>query len=185
VGARVAEDRDVQRWLLRRRTTTCARPLSGDAGRIRATILERATQTNEVGRLATLLQAFAGVPGDGPVGLLEVGASVGLCLCPDRWSFAWTTDHGAVRAGSAVPTLRAEVSGPEPLPEDVPEAAWRGGIDLNPLYAADPDTCRWLLTRVWPEHEDRRARLEEALGITRREPPDLRRGDLAPRLHET
>jgi len=35
----------------------------GDRGRIRATILERATQTNEVGRLATLLPAFASVPG--------------------------------------------------------------------------------------------------------------------------
>jgi hypothetical protein len=35
-----------------------------------------------------------------------------------------------------------------------------------------------LLTLVWPEHDDRRARLEGALDIARREPPDLRRGDL-------
>ena len=34
--------------------------LLADDGRIRATILERATQTNEVGRLATLTPAFAG-----------------------------------------------------------------------------------------------------------------------------
>ncbi len=152
--------------------------LVGDNGRIRATILERTTQTNEVGRLATLLPAFACVPGEGPVGLLEVGASAGLCLYPDRWSYSWTTDHGTVAAGSAAPTLRADVSGPATLPDDVPDVGWRGGIDLNPLDAADPETCRWLLTLVWPEHEDRRVRLEEALDIARHDPPVLRRGDL-------
>ena len=66
-------------------------------------------------------------------------------------------------AGSAAPTLRADVSGPAALPDEVPEVAWRGGIDLNPLDAADPETCRWLLTLVWPEHQDRRARLELSL----------------------
>ncbi|GAA2494924.1 DUF2332 domain-containing protein [Terrabacter carboxydivorans] len=155
--------------------------LLGDTGRIRRTILERATQTNEVGRLATLVPAFASLPGDGPLGLLEVGASAGLCLYPDRWSYAWGTDDGTRTAGSEARTLYADVSGPAPLPDDVPLVAWRGGIDLNPLDAADPETRRWLLTLVWPEHEDRRARLEEALGIARRERPDLRRGDL---LHE-
>ncbi len=197
----VAADDEVQRWLARlpepkrqpnlvfaaARWHGLAAPapyhdlratLLGDAGRIRSTILERATQTNEVGRLATLLPAFAHVPGDGPVGLLEVGASAGLCLYPDRWSYAWSTDHGTMTAGSAAPTLRADVSGPAPLPHDVPEVGWRGGIDLNPLDVADPETCRWLLTLVWPEHEDRRARLEEAWEVARREPPDLRRGNL-------
>jgi hypothetical protein len=201
----VAEDREVQRWLGRlpepkrqpnlvfaaARWHGLAAPapyddlreaLLGDSGRIRATILERATQTNEVGRLATLLPAFARVPGDGPVGLLEVGASAGLCLYPDRWSYAWTTDHATFTAGSAPHTLRAVVSGPATLPGEVPRVAWRGGIDLHPLDAADPDTCRWLLTLVWPEHEDRRARLQEALQISRREPPDLRRGDLLQEL---
>ena len=197
----VAEDREVQCWLAQlpepkrqpnlvfaaARWHGLAAPapyddlreaLLGDPGRIRATILKRATQTNEVGRLATLLPAFAAVPGDGPVGLLEVGASAGLCLYPDRWSYSWTTEHGTVTTGSAASTLRADVSGPAALPDDVPEVVWRGGIDLNPLDAADPETCRWLVTLVWPEHEDRRARLEEALEITRREPPDLRQGDL-------
>ena len=58
----------------------------GDAGRIRATTLERATQTNEVGMWATLWPAFASVLGDGPLGLLEIGASADLCLYPYRWS---------------------------------------------------------------------------------------------------
>lgn len=197
----VADDREVQTWLsllpepkrqpnlvfAAARWHGLAAPapydalraaLLGDNGRIRTTILERSTQTNEVGRLATLLPAFASLPGDGPVGLLEVGASAGLCLHPDRWSYAWTTDHGTVTAGSAAPVLHADVTGPAPLPESPPEVVWRGGVDLNPLDPADPETCRWLLTLVWPEHEDRRSRLEQALDVARREPSYLRRGDL-------
>jgi hypothetical protein len=160
----VAEDPEVQRWLGRlpepkrqpnlvfaaARWHGLAAPapyddlreaLLGDTGRIRATILERATQTNEVGRLATLVPAFASVPGDGPVGLLEVGASAGLCLYPDRWSYTWTTDQATVTLGSAPPARRAVVTGPAALPGQLPEAAWRGGIDLNPLDAVDLDTC--------------------------------------------
>src|SRR6478672_11487283 len=81
--------------------------LLGDDGRIRATILDRATQTNEVGRLATLTPAFARVAGGGPVALLEVGASAGLCLYPDRWSYAWHTADG-VRTAGVGPVLAAE-----------------------------------------------------------------------------
>src|SRR6476661_11091324 len=52
--------------------------LLGDDGRIAATIRERATQTNEVGRLATLVPAFSRIAdeaGARPLSLLEVGAS--------------------------------------------------------------------------------------------------------------
>jgi hypothetical protein len=201
----VAEDRDVQQWLARlppaKRQPNLVfasarwhglgapapysdlrQALLGDTGRIRSTVMERGTQTNEVGRLATLLPALATVWGDGPIGLLEVGASAGLCLYPDRWSYSWTTHNGTVSAGSAAPTLHASVSGPAPLPDGVPHVAWRGGIDLNPLDAADSETCRWLKILIWPEHEDRRAQLDDALDIARREPPDLRRGDLLQQL---
>ena len=47
--------------------------LLGDDGSIRDTILTRSTQTNEVGRLATLAPAFA-LLGEEPLALLEVGA---------------------------------------------------------------------------------------------------------------
>src|ERR1700710_1755188 len=49
--------------------------LLGDDGSIRATIMARSTQTNEVGRLATLLPAFALAVPSGPVALVEAGAS--------------------------------------------------------------------------------------------------------------
>ena len=155
--------------------------LLGDDGTIRATILARATQTNEVGRLATLTPAFARVAEGGPVALLEVGASAGLCLYPDRWSYAWHTADGVRTAGTG-PVLAAEVTGPVELPVPPPVVAWRGGVDLNPLDVADDDAMAWLTTLVWPEHDDRRARLLDAVAVARREPPALVRGDLLEEL---
>jgi len=65
---------------------------------------------------------------------------------PDRWSYRWDTDTGPLALTAPGPTLAADVSGPAPLPDRLPEVPWRGGIDLNPLDVIDPDTCRWLLT---------------------------------------
>lgn len=41
-----------------------------------------------------------------------------------------------------------------------------------------PDTARWLETLVWPEHEDRRARLAAACRVVADAPVDITRGDL-------
>ncbi len=153
--------------------------LLDDDGRIRATILARATQTNEVGRLATLLPAFARF--DAPLALLEVGASAGLCLYPDRWGYAWRTDDREVTLG-AEPRLRCQVRGPAPLPSALPQVAWRGGVDLNPLDVTDADQMAWLAQLVWPEQTDRLTTLEQAIRVVRREPPTLRRGDLLEEL---
>ena len=85
--------------------------LLGDEGPIRATILERATQTNEVGRLATLYPAFASL-GTRPLALLEVGASAGLCLYPDRYLIRWTFPDGATQETDPVgPLLECATTG--------------------------------------------------------------------------
>ena len=156
--------------------------LLADDGTIRATILARATQTNEVGRLATLLPAFARLVEDRPLALLEVGASAGLCLYPDRWAYEWTTDAGVVRLGEPdadpASVLACRAKGDVPLPGALPQVAWRGGLDLNPLDVSDPDDMTWLTTLVWPEHDDRRARLRHAIGVAAADPPEVRRGDL-------
>jgi hypothetical protein len=151
--------------------------LADEDGLIRRTILERSTQTNEVGRLATLLPAFAKV--EGPLALLEVGASAGLCLYPDRWAYRWHTDSGPVTAGDGDgPALECRVKGTVALPGHVPEVAWRGGVDLNPLDVASAEDVTWLTTLVWPEHDDRRARLLQAIEGARADPPRIVRGDL-------
>lgn len=150
--------------------------LLGDDGSIVATVLARATQTNEAGRLATLVPFLAEVAQGRAVSLLEVGASGGLCLHPDRWSYAWETDAGTVRAGRG-PELSCRVTGSLPATAP-PTVAWRGGLDLNPLDVTDPDAAQWLETLVWPEQEVRRERLRTAIGIARDDPPRLVRGDL-------
>ena len=68
---------------------------------VRATVMARATQTNEVGRLATLVPVLGLV--EGPLALIEVGASAGLCLFPDRYDYAWPP-LGGLR-GSGGPLL--------------------------------------------------------------------------------
>ena len=157
--------------------------LLADDGTIRATIMSRSTQTNEVGRLATLTPAFATLADGRSLALLEVGASAGLCLYPDRYDYAWRTADGLVRsAPGAGPLLACDVSGDAPLPGHPPTVAWRGGIDLNPLDVADEDAMTWLTTLVWPEQDERRERLERAIAIARSDPPELVRGDLLDEL---
>ena len=99
------------------------RELSGE-------MLARRTQTNEPGRLATLLPAFAQLPE--PLALVEVGASAGLCLFPDRYGYRYETEAGTVAIG-AQPKFPCRVTGPAPLPTAPPRVAWRAGLDLHPL----------------------------------------------------
>lgn len=153
------------------------RRLLDDEAAIKATISERATQTNEVGRLATLVPVFAQVAAsEGPLSLIEVGASAGLCLYPDRYDYAWPP--AGELSGSGGPVLTAEATGALPVPGSHPEIAWRGGADLNPLDVRDEDAMAWLANLVWPEQQERRDRLERAVRIARAEPPTIATGDL-------
>lgn len=142
-----------------------------------ATIQRRATQTNEVGRLATLTPVFAQIDADaGPLSLIEVGASAGLCLFPDRYDYAWPPRGELVGTGG--PVLTARATGVLPVPARHPEIAWRGGVDLNPLDVGDEDAMAWLTNLVWPEQDERRSRLRAAITVARHEPPSIVRGDL-------
>jgi hypothetical protein len=147
---------------------------------VSATVAQRATQTNEVGRCATLLPVLAALPG--PLALLEVGCSAGLCLYPDRYSYRYSGPAGPVALdpadGPSPVALDCALDGDVPLPARLPEVVWRGGLDLDPVDVRDDDAVRWLQTLVWPEHEDRRARLAAAVALVREDPPDLVRGDL-------
>ncbi|MFD6682008.1 DUF2332 domain-containing protein [Micromonospora parva] len=138
---------------------------------IEAQMLTRATQTNEAGRCAVLLPLLAALPQ--PVALLEVGASAGLCLYPDRYGYRYG-DH---QVGSGAPVLDCAATGLVP-PARVPQVVWRAGLDLNPLDVTDPDDVSWLDALIWPEHAHRRARLRAAAAIAAADPPLLVRGDL-------
>jgi hypothetical protein len=140
-------------------------------------MLARRTQTNEPGRCATLLPALARLPA--PLALIEVGASAGLTLLFDRYSYDYA---GQVVSGSDpdAPTLHCEAHGPLPLPlpERTPAIVWRAGLDLSPLDVTSDDDMRWLSCLVWPGESDREQRLATAIASARRDPPPVYRGDL-------
>jgi hypothetical protein len=138
---------------------------------IAAQIRVRSTQTNEAGRCAALLPVLAALPQ--PLALLEVGASAGLCLYPDRYAYRYG-DH---RLGHGAPLLECDATGLVP-PDRLPEVVWRAGLDLNPLDVRDPDELAWLDALIWPGLEHRRARLHAAAAVVAADPPLLVRGDL-------
>ena len=138
-------------------------------------MLARRTQTNEPARCATLLPALARLPG--PLALIEVGASAGLTLLFDRYSYDYD-GHLVTGSDPDGPTLRCAVRGPVPLPSAVPVIAWRAGLDLNPLDVTRDDDVRWLSCLIWPGEGDREDRLAAAIATARSDPPRVYGGDL-------
>ena len=138
-------------------------------------MLARRTQTNEPARCATLLPALARLPG--PLALIEVGASAGLTLLFDQYSYDYD-GHRLAGCDPGAPTLRCTVHGPVPLPARLPDIAWRAGLDLNPLDVARDNDVRWLSCLVWPGESGREERLAAAIASGRRNPPPVYRGDL-------
>lgn len=145
----------------------------------------RQLQTNEPLRLAALLPVLSEI--EGPVALLELGASAGLCLYPDRYSYRFRGEDGALRAaldpldGPSGVVLESRVTGSLP-PLRMPDVVWRAGIDLSPLDAADEGDRRWLRALVWPGETGREERVLAALDIAASDPPLLEAGDAGDRL---
>ncbi|PRB14434.1 DUF2332 domain-containing protein [Microbacterium sp. MYb62] len=140
----------------------------------------RSLQTNEPLRLAALLPGLSEI--EGPIALLELGASAGLCLYPDRYSYRFVGEDGSLRLavdpvdGPSTVVLESRVIGPLP-PLRIPEVVWRAGIDLAPLDAADEQDRRWLRGLVWPGETGREERIDAALDIAASDPPLLVAGD--------
>ena len=144
---------------------------------VRAFMLTHATQTNEPARCATLLPILAQLPQ--PLALIEVGASAGLCLLPDHYGY----DYGGQpilpeRTGTKHPIFTCTTNTTTPLPKTMPRIAWRAGLDLNPIDAANPSQTAWLHTLVWPEQTTRLANLKAALDIAAAHKPNIVKADL-------
>lgn len=172
-------------------------------GELKPEVLQRATQTNEASRCAVMLPilsrldrlgtatADAGGQSAGeraPLALIEAGASAGLCLYPDRYSYAYTTTAGETvelhpKNGPSTVTLPAAIDA-DWVPDHIPEVAYRAGADLNPLNLADTEELAWLETLIWPEHQERRARLHAAARIALEEPARIVAGDLVEAVPE-
>jgi hypothetical protein len=152
------------------------RAVVADRGAELAVVIQaRRTQTNEPARCASLLPALMLLPQ--PLALLEVGASAGLTLLPDRYSYDYA-GHRITGTDPEAPVLHCKPSGPVPLPDGVPAVSWRAGLDLNPLDVASDADMRWLDCLLWPGEQGRRQRLMGAVATARRDPPAVHRGDL-------
>lgn len=166
-GAPVGSYSELRPWLLSRWLE------------VESVIRERATQTNEAGRCAVLLPVLSRLRG--PLALIEVGASAGLCLYPDQYSYRYDTDQGVVPLDPTTGPSSVELScriEADSVPNQLPTVVFRAGIDLNPVDLRDSDQVKWLETLIWPEHDDRRHRFRAAAELVAADPPTLVKGDL-------
>ncbi len=120
----------------------------------------RYTQTNECRRCVALVPAIWTAPFD-VFHLVEIGAAAGLNLAFDHYHYRW----GSVEWGPSSPVeLVAEPRGAGVMPADS-KVLSRTGIDLRPVDPSDEDQHLWLQALIWPEHHERRLRLEAALEV--------------------
>jgi hypothetical protein len=138
------------------------------------TRLQRTVQTNEPGRSAVL---FAGLlwladRHRRPIRLLEVGASAGLNLIADRYSY---TVGGRELGNPDSPLRFVDPWIPAP-PIDLDAAAarlkivFRAGCDVAPLDPRVPDDQLALLSYIWPDELHRIDRMHAALEVAARDP---------------
>lgn len=157
---------------------------------IRDRLGSRRVQTNAVRRCGALYPGFATVAdrvGGDALALLEVGSSAGLHQNWDRYAYAYRAAEDVHRVGAtdSPVTIDTDVrdGSTPPLPGTPPAVAGRVGVDVNPLDPTDDADARWLRALVWPEHDDRRRVLDDALAVAREHPPAVVEGDAVTDLH--
>jgi hypothetical protein len=130
--------------------------------------LDKAPQTNEVGRSACLaIGLFEAVRRHGVhrVRLLEPGASAGLNLNVGHYritgpGWSWGEQDQPVVVDTQAAGVRPEVV----------RVVERRGCDLDPVDATQPEGARYLTSFVWPFDLDRHERLAAALATARAHP---------------
>jgi hypothetical protein len=150
--------------------------------------LERTVQTNEPGRSAALYPALLWLTSQfhHPIRLLELGASAGLNLIPDR--YCYLTDGRALGDSSSAVSFEEPW---QPGPEiDLDAAAReltivaRAGCDRSPLNPRDPEQRLTLLSYIWPDETGRIDRMRMALGTASQAAPEVASGQAGPWLRK-
>jgi len=138
--------------------------------------LDRAPQTNEVGRAAALMSGLLLLDPPGrlrPVRLVEIGSSGGLHLLADRFRYLGPdTDLGP--EDSPV-VLDPAWSGPPPAATTWPDVVERVGSDLRPVDVRTPQGRLTLTACVWADQAARHERLRGALALAQQVPLAVRR----------
>lgn len=142
--------------------------------------LDGPPQTNEVSRCSALLGGLLHIGGE--IELLEVGASAGLNLYPDRYAY----DLGeGVQYGDGPVRIVTEWSGQCPPLDQGLRIVSRAGCDVAPIHVADDAARRRLRAYVWPDQPARIARFEGAVAMVADAQPDIRKLGAAEFLRET
>ena len=131
--------------------------------------IQSVPQTNEVSRSSVIFPSLMLTAElcKMPLSLLEVGASGGLNLRANKFSY----DLGGLECGTADSQLRLtpEWQGNQPLLSE-PKIVDRRACDLNPLDPLDPKDELRLRAYVWPDQAERKARIDAAIEIARHNP---------------
>jgi hypothetical protein len=141
--------------------------------------LRQIVQTNEPGRSTVLYPALLWLTAQHrlPIRLLEIGASAGLNLLVDRYSYV----NNRHALGAPASPVRFEAPWHPPLPPELVDSAQnlsitsRAGCDLNPLNPRDPDDRITILSYIWPDELDRFHRISAALDLAAADPPKVTR----------
>lgn len=138
--------------------------------------LDRAPQTNEVGRATALVGGLLHLDAEErlPVRLFEIGASGGLILLADR--FCYVDGAGGVTGAPASPVRLAPAwEGTAPTPWPGLRLAERLGCDVNPVDPTTTEGRLALTAYVWPDQQHRLERLRGALSLAQADSPPVRR----------
>lgn len=141
----------------------------------------RLVQTNEVRRSAFLYPAFKTVNrlfDNKPLSLIEIGPSAGFNLLWDHYLYQYDTEESIGLSDSSL-TLTSSFRGdgrPD-LSGSMPLVRSRTGIDLHPIDLMDRDQIQWLQALIWPEHHERKMRLNKAIRIAMVNPVEMIQGN--------
>lgn len=145
--------------------------------------LQFAPQTNETARSAVLYPGFMTIAHQTglPLHLFELGASAGLNLIADRYSY----ELGGMQAGCAGSALTLAPQWQGPMPPDAHvEVVARQGCDRAPLDVRKPDHRERLMSYVWPDQAERLSRAQTAIGLAQKEAVTLDQADAASWVEE-
>ncbi|HYF45846.1 MAG TPA: DUF2332 domain-containing protein [Acidimicrobiales bacterium] len=145
---------------------------------LRHLVRTRFVQTNIARRAVALRFALTHVVADGPVDLVEVGASAGVLLSQHR--FRLRLGDQVVGPPDAAIDVASEwrADGPAPDLTRVPSIDQRIAVDRHPVDPTSADDRRWLRALVWPENLAQAHQLEAALGVVAEDPPRIVAGDI-------
>ncbi|MQY05039.1 DUF2332 domain-containing protein [Actinomadura macrotermitis] len=125
-------------------------------------------QTNEVGRSAALYGGLIRAVDRGPsaeVRLLEIGASAGLNLWPDR--YAYEVGRRVLGDPGSPVRLREPWEGLPAGTSATPVIVARAGCDPHPLDPRSADGGLALLSCIWPDQRERWERARRAVDLAR------------------